>query len=82
MGNIPGSLAALTISMGDADWILAYRVQKGDNAEREFCVDTRDLKRELDDIPMSSPRVAGWLEKYVAEGLAGIGAEGSGFQEN
>jgi hypothetical protein len=43
-------------------------------AGRTFCLDTRELRRELDPVPITQPEVLEWIRQRVREGLREIGA--------
>jgi hypothetical protein len=41
---------------------------------REYLLDTRDIKKALEDVPLNHPEVTGFLREHITEGLADIGA--------
>jgi len=38
-----------------------------------YLLDTRDIKKVLDDIQLNHPEVTGFLRKHITEGLRDIG---------
>jgi len=42
--------------------------------EREFVLDTREIKEELEDVPINTPEVLRFIRTTVVEGLKEIGA--------
>lgn len=40
---------------------------------RSFRIDTREIRKELEDIPISSPDVLKTLRQHIAEGIASVG---------
>jgi len=66
LGNIEGSLLAFMMSDTVAEKCdLRYR-HRVDG--REFAFDTVDIRRELEDVPLSHPMVRGWLKEFISEG--------------
>ena len=70
LGNITGSL--VTIIAGNVDVDFIYRHLHND---REFIFDTREIKKELEDIPINHVDVLNFIREHVKEGLEEIGAE-------
>ncbi len=67
LGRMADTVTGLIISNISIDF--AYRhIFNG----QEFSVDTRELKNVLQEIPLNSPEVVGWLKDYVVEGLSNI----------
>jgi len=70
LGNIAGTLATLLVGNPGADFI--YEHKKDGRAYR---FDTRDIKAELDNIPINHPEVLDFLKTSIHEGLTMIDAE-------
>jgi len=62
LGDITGTV--LSFLMGDPPCDLVY-VHRCDR--QEFCLDTRTVRQELGDVPLSHPSVRGWLREYITQ---------------
>ncbi|MEJ2684440.1 MAG: ATP-binding protein [Candidatus Sulfobium sp.] len=71
LGNISDTLIVLITGNPAADFDFAY-FRDG----RECAFDTRQIKEELEGVPMNSPRVMTALRKYLQDILADMGREG------
>ena len=69
MGNIVSTL--ITIIVGNAGIDLLYRHEVDG---RTYLLDTRDIKKALEDVPLNHPEVTGFLREHITEGLTDIGA--------
>ncbi len=69
MGNIISTL--ITIIVGNPEIDLLYRHEVDG---RTYLLDTRDIKKELEDVPLNHPEVTGFLREHITEGLSDIGA--------
>jgi hypothetical protein len=69
MGNIVSTL--ITIIVGNPGIDLLYRHEVDG---RKYLLDTRDIKKALEDVPLSHPEVTGFLREQITEGLTDIGA--------
>jgi len=69
MGNIVSTL--ITIIVGNPGIDLLYRHEVDGRA---YLLDTRDIKKALEDVPLDHPDVTGFLREHIAEGLTDIGA--------
>jgi anti-sigma regulatory factor (Ser/Thr protein kinase) len=67
LGDIPGTLMAVILSQRPVDIQYKHRVNR-----RTFELDTADVRRELDPVPLSHPAAREWLESALTEGLAGL----------
>ena len=63
LGNIAETLMGLITSHEDIDFEYIHSVDK-----KSFRADTREVKKILGDISLSSPDVYLWLEEYLKEG--------------
>jgi len=70
LGDIAGTLVTLIAGNTDVDFI--YRHEH--NGEI-YVLDTRDIKKEIEDIPINHVTVLGFIREHVNEGLREIGAE-------
>ena len=62
MGDITGTLMAVILS-GSCDLYYTHRVDG-----REFAFSTKDIRSELDDIPLTHPAIRHWLRDFITEG--------------
>jgi hypothetical protein len=62
LGNITGTLLAVILS-GSCDLHYVHRVDG-----REFAFSTKDIRSELEDVPLTHPAVRKWLQDFIDEG--------------
>ena len=66
LGNIRDTLLAFMLAdSGEQTCDLCYRHRVDD---REFEFDIADIRRELEDVPLSHPEVRNWLKEFISEG--------------
>ena len=70
LGDIASTLVTLIAGNTDVDFI--YRHKHND---REYILDTRDVKREIDDVPINHVEVLHFIRENVRKGMKEIGAE-------
>jgi hypothetical protein len=70
LGDIASTLVTLIAGNTDVDFI--YRHQHND---REYILDTRDVKREIDDVPINHVEVLSFIREHIQGGLKEIGTE-------
>ena len=70
LGDIASTLVTLIAGNTNVDFI--YRHQHND---REYILDTRDVKKEIDDVPINHVEVLNFIRDHIEEGLKEIGAE-------
>ena len=70
LGDIASTLVTLIAGNTDVDFI--YRHQHND---REYILDTRDVKREIDDVPINHVEVLNFIREHIEDGLKEIEAE-------
>ena len=70
LGDIASTLVTLIAGNTDVDFI--YRHQRND---REYILDTRDVKREIDDVPINHVEVLNFIREHIEDGLKEIEAE-------
>jgi hypothetical protein len=70
LGNIASSLISLILGNQGVDFLYDHRV----NGER-FTLDTRELKKELEEVPLSHPEVVKFLRQSITGGLKEIGVQ-------
>ena len=64
LGYLGGSGTRLLKANDSVRYILVYRVD-----DREFVFDTEQAKKILQDVPLSAPEVAAFLEDYIKQGI-------------
>ncbi len=69
LGDLGATLMCAVLGHPEAN--IHYRHSSDDGV---FELDTATIRAELGDVPLSHPSVLRWLETYVTEGLATIGA--------
>ena len=81
LGDMTGTVVALIRMNPDRDFRYVRRYN-----DREFALDTRELREVLGDVPLDTPEVAAWISGYIEEQTQGIlaspsgsGAEGAGI---
>jgi hypothetical protein len=70
LGKITGTLITILIGNPDTDFVYEH-VRNG----RVYSLDTREIKEELDGIPINHPEVLDFLRTNIQEGLTEIGAD-------
>jgi hypothetical protein len=68
LGDIASTLVTLIIGNTDVDFV--YRHQHND---REYVLDTRDVKRNIGDVSISHVNVLNFIREHIREGLKDIG---------
>jgi hypothetical protein len=64
MGDIIGTLIILIAGNCDIDFLYRYR-----NNGRQVEMDTRDIRKEIDDIPINHPEILKYIRSILEEGL-------------
>ncbi|HAI87903.1 MAG TPA: ATP-binding protein [Firmicutes bacterium] len=68
LGDMAGTLMALSVCNPDVDFV--YNRERGDES---FRFDTREIRAELDGVPLSDPEVAAFIRDYIEQGERGLG---------
>jgi hypothetical protein len=69
MGNMTETVTTLIQGNPGIDFLYAHRKDG-----REYLLDTREIRRELEDIPMNNPEVVRLIHENLMAGLEEIGA--------
>lgn len=64
MGGLADSMTTLIMCNTETEFILECEVEN-----RSFRMDTVEIKRILDGVPINNPNVVVWLKEYIEEGL-------------
>lgn len=67
LGNLAETMLTLIIGSPEICWKMNYTK---DN--RKFEVDSRQIKKELQEIPLYDPAVIKWLREYIQEGILDV----------
>ena len=70
LGDIAGTLVTLVAGNTDVDFIYRHR-----HDGREYILDTRDIKKEIGDLPINHVKVLIFIREHVQGGLQDIGTE-------
>lgn len=69
LGDITGALIALIAGNAGVDFVFRYRC-----GDRLFGFDTKEIRQEIDEIPIQQVEVLKWIRQYIREGLIEIGS--------
>ena len=74
LGDMAGSLTSLIMTHPEVDFVYTHEADGN-----EFELDTRQIKKELDDVPIYHPEVMTYLARSIRESLEGlkVGQQGS-----
>jgi anti-sigma regulatory factor (Ser/Thr protein kinase) len=64
MGNITTTLISLIAGNSDVDFIYKHR-----HNDRRFALDTRKIRKEIDDVPINHPEILKYIRGVINEGL-------------
>lgn len=67
LGDIPAALLAVLLSESPVDLEYLHKV-----GTHEFQFSSLEIRKELDDIPLTHPKVRGWLSQTLCEGEASL----------
>ena len=70
LGDLPGTM--VTLIMGNPDIHFVYCHRRG---REVYILDTDEIKREIEDVPINHIEVLKFIRQDVADGLKGINAE-------
>ncbi|MBN1952820.1 MAG: ATP-binding protein [Bacteroidales bacterium] len=64
MGDVLSTLISLLRAYPEREWLFSYQVN-----DREYSFNTRDIKTELDGLPVSHPRVIRFIRDMLQENM-------------
>ena len=67
MGNITTTIISLIAGNSDVDFIYKHR-----HNDRRFTLDTREIRKEIDDVPINHPEIIKYIRGVIEEGLGEI----------
>ena len=72
MGDMAETMVTLVLSGNDGSKLVDF-VYKHSMGQRNFCLDTRELRTVLgNDVPLCEPDVLTWIKDYINEGLTNL----------
>jgi hypothetical protein len=66
-GDIPQTLITLILGHPEIDLIFSHTIDS-----KEYSIDTRDIKAQLNGLPINSPKVIKFIKEHIKEGIATI----------
>ncbi len=70
LGDVVGTLLCMMVGFPGVDVVYRYRVN-----DREFSLDTREIREALGDVPFSDPEVLSFLRSNLTEGATALQGE-------
>jgi anti-sigma regulatory factor (Ser/Thr protein kinase) len=70
LGDLQGTLVTLIVGNPDTHFIYHHRRE-----QKEYVLDTDEIKREIDDVPINHVEVIKFIRQDIAEGLKEINAQ-------
>ena len=70
LGDMPAALLAVLLSERPVDLEYSHKV-----GTEEFRFDSSEVRKELEDIPLTHPKVRGWILQTLQEGEASLSNE-------
>ena len=70
MGDVAGVITALIAGNPDTDFIYRHRYDG-----KIAVIDTREIRREIENIPINHPEILKYIREKIIEGLEEIGTE-------
>ena len=70
MGNIISTLIILIAGNSGVDFFYKHR-----HSDRQFTLDTREIRKEIDDVPINHPEILKYIRGILEEGLSEIETE-------
>ena len=70
MGNITTTMLTLIAGNSDVDFIYKHR-----HNDRRFTLDTRQIRKEIEDVPINHPKIIKYIRGVIDEGLREIEPE-------
>ncbi|MFB3925530.1 MAG: ATP-binding protein [Syntrophales bacterium] len=72
LGDIAGTMVSLITSNPDVDFVYRH-----ENRGRVYALDTRDIKKEIGDVPVDHPEIIKLIREDIEKGLKEIGTKKS-----
>ncbi len=68
IGNLSDTMLGAVVGHPENDFLFYIR-RNGFDGARDFTLDTREIKKELDGVPITYPDVIGFLSEIINEGV-------------
>lgn len=62
VGDMNGTVSMLIRMNPDIDFVYTHSIN-----EKSYVLDTRELRKQLEDVPLDTPDVIEWIEEYLNE---------------
>lgn len=69
VGDMNGTVSMLIRMNPDIDFVYTHSIN-----EKSYVLDTRELRKQLEDVPLDTPDVIEWIEEYLNENDAELTA--------
>ncbi len=69
LGDMTGTIISLIAGDPEVDFVYSHQ-----NGDLTYMLDTREIRKELGDIPMNNPEVLRFIRTNIEEGLKEVGA--------
>ena len=67
LGDIASVIHLLITCNPEIDFLFIHRTETADGKEKEITLDTRELRKQLEDVSFAEPEVSSWIREYLAE---------------
>ncbi len=67
VGDINGTVSMLIRMNPDIDFVYTHSIN-----DKSYVLDTRELREQLEDVPLDTPDVIEWIEEYLKENDADL----------
>ena len=71
LGDMAATLSTMIAGNHEVDFVYRHFID-----ENEFLLDTREIKNELEDVPITDPSVIQYLDKSIKKALASLEPQG------
>lgn len=71
LGNMAETMSLIIMTNEQTDFIYSHILN-----EKEYVLDTKELRKVLGDVPLSNLDVVEWIKSSIKEGLVEIGCQG------
>ena len=73
LGDITGTIISLIAGNPEVDFVYSHQ-----NGNLRYALDTREIRKELEDVPINNPEVLRFIRTNIEEGLKEIGTNEGG----
>lgn len=75
LGNVADTLLTSILGHPEADISFSIKVNDSHDGEDVFSFDMKEIKKELDGIPLSHPEVTSFIRNFLTDGISKIYSE-------